>query len=32
MLLASPTAATIKVYYERIMKKNEELVRVAEKS
>lgn len=32
MLLASPTAATIKVYYERIMKKNEDLVKIAEKS
>lgn len=32
MLLASPTVATIKIYYERIMKKNEELIKIAEKS
>ncbi|MCR1952568.1 AI-2E family transporter [Clostridium sp. DSM 100503] len=32
MLLASPTAATLKVYYERIMKKNEALVKTAENS
>lgn len=31
MLLASPTIATIKIYYERLMKKNEELVKLADK-
>lgn len=30
MLLASPTIATIKIYYERLMKKNEELVKLAD--
>ncbi|MBE6054090.1 MAG: AI-2E family transporter [Clostridium sartagoforme] len=32
MLLASPTVATMKIYYERIMKKNKEIIKNAEKS
>ncbi|VYU46672.1 AI-2 transport protein TqsA [Clostridium tertium] len=32
MLLASPTAATIKIYYERLMIKNQEIIKNAEKS
>ncbi|TGY43368.1 AI-2E family transporter [Clostridium sartagoforme] len=31
MLLASPTAATIKIYYERLMIKNKEIIKNAEK-
>ncbi len=32
MLLASPTVATLKIYYERLMKKNQEIIKNAEKS
>lgn len=31
MLLASPTVATLKIYYERLMKKNQEIIKNAEK-
>ncbi len=32
MLLASPTAATLKIYYERLMNKNHDIIKNAEKS
>ncbi len=32
MLLASPTVATLKIYYERLMNKNQEIIKNAEKS
>lgn len=32
MLLASPTAATLKIYYERLMNKNKDIIKNAEKN
>ncbi len=32
MLLASPTVATLKIYYERLMKRNKEIIKNAEKA